>query len=566
MTQTTDSRSENWPAPWGRPADQAPAQASEEEQPVTGEQSESTPTPQPPVGQPVDQPVADPVNQPTEQLPQHSPDAEPNTQPNTQPTEQSSATAQAPVQPDWYPQYAGADTGYDTGYPTPSQPQSGYYPPTNPTYPAQPDTGQGSQGYSGQGYSGQGYSGQGQGGFPPPPAGSSFRTQSPQPRQPRRPGWLGVAGVGIGAAVLSSLLTAGLVNQDNTSTSSSGTSPSSTDSSSSAPQAAGPVTSSSASAPDWSAVAAAVEPSVVAVKVSGQTGSGEGSGIVLDTQGNALTNNHVVAEASGGGSIQVVLADGRGYKATVVGTDTQTDLAVIKIQNPPSGLKPAVLGDSSKVKVGDPVMAVGNPLGLSDTVTTGIVSAVDRPVTTGGEDTSAGGSNGTVFTNAIQTDAAINPGNSGGALLDVQGRLIGINSSIASLGSSQLGSTQSGNIGLGFAIPVNEAKDVANQLLASGKVAHAYLGVSLQDGTVTLNGAQQQTAQVGAVTSGAPAAKAGLKAGDQIVAIDGDRVNGSDSLIAQVRERKPGDAVTLTVVSGGSTKDVKLTMGTRPND
>jgi putative serine protease PepD len=375
-----------------------------------------------------------------------------------------------------------------------------------------------------------------------------------------------VAGISVGAAVLSSLLTAGLVNRDQTTPIGSTGTADSSSTKNAAQQPAGPVTSSSARAPDWPAVAAAVEPTVVAVKVAGQGGAGEGSGVILDTKGNVLTNNHVVAGAGSNGQIQVVLSDGRGYRAGIVGTDPQTDLAVLKIEKPPPGLKPATLGDSSAVRVGDPVMAVGNPLGLSDTVTTGIVSAVDRPVTTGSApDQAAGGSNDTVFTNAIQTDAAINPGNSGGALVDVQGRLIGINSSIASLGS-QFGGNPAGNIGLGFAIPVNEAKDVAEQLLATGKATHAYLGVTLRDGSVTLDGAERQSAEIGDVNSGTPAADARLQTGDHVVAIDGDRVFGSDSLVAQVRERRPGVTVTLTVVRDGASQDVKVTLGTRPND
>ena len=520
MTQTTEPRPDNWPDPWQPGAE--------------GSQGSQSDLPAGPPAAPADQPANQPDDQPVD-LPD------------------------APVEPpptsfgaDSYPTDSYPTPGYPTpSYPTDNYPTAGYSPPA-PTYPAAdgypystPPTPQ-------------------QGGYPPPPAGGSF---APTPkREPRRPGWLGVAGIGIGAAVLSSLLTAGLVNRDQSTTFGSTSTGGRSGATSAQPQPAGPVTTSSAQAPDWSAVAAAVEPTVVAVKVASQGGSGEGSGVLLDTKGNVLTNNHVVAGAGANGQIQVVLSDGRGYQAQIVGTDPQTDLAVIRIDKPPAGLKPAILGDSAAVKVGDPVMAVGNPLGLSDTVTTGIVSAVDRPVTTGSaQDQAAAGANGTVFTNAIQTDAAINPGNSGGALVDVQGRLIGINSSIASLGS-QVGGSQVGSIGLGFAIPVNEAKDVAEQLLASGKVAHAFLGVTLRDGSVSLDGAERQSAQIGDVTSGAPADDAGLKTGDHVVAIDGDQVFGSDSLIAQVRERRPGVTVTLTVIRNGATQDVKLTLGTRPND
>ena len=244
-----------------------------------------------------------------------------------------------------------------------------------------------------------------------------------------RPGWLGVSVVGVGAAVLASLLTAGVINHQNQSAPSSLTS--ATNPSASAQAGPAPVTGSSSLAPNWVAVANAVEPSVVAVQVSAGQASGEGSGVIIDTSGRVLTNNHVVADAGQGGSIVIVLADGRGFPAKVVGTDPQSDLAVIQMQNAPSGLKPATLGDSSVAKVGDPVMAVGNPLGLSETATTGIISAVNRPVTTsqaggGGNNPNNpfGGQSGAsepVVTNAIQTDAAINPGNSGGALVDCAG-------------------------------------------------------------------------------------------------------------------------------------------------
>jgi len=324
------------------------------------------------------------------------------------------------------------------------------------------------------------------------------------------------------------------------------------------------VTGSSATSPDWQKVAAAVQPSVVSVKVSGAGGSGEGSGVVLDSSGRILTNNHVVTAANGG-SLSVVLYDGRGYAATIVGTDPSTDLAVIKLKTAPSGLKPAVLGSSSSVKVGDPVMAVGNPLGLSSTVTTGIVSALDRPVTTQAQPQNpfSGSSSGeTVVTNAIQTDAAINPGNSGGALVDAQGRVIGINSSIATL-SGGAGS-ESGSIGLGFAIPIDEAKDVASQLSSGGSVQHAWLGVQPDDGTVTLDGAQREAALIARVLDGGPAQKAGLKNDDAVIAVNGHSVTSAESLVGTLRESRPNAKVTLTVVRDGKTLDIQVTLGTRP--
>ena len=285
--------------------------------------------------------------------------------------------------------------------------------------------------------------------------------------------------------------------------------------------------------------------------------------MILDKQGRVLTNNHVVAGAPSG-DLAVVLSDGRIYTASIVGTDPSTDLAVIAIESPPNDLVPATFGDSAAVKVGDPVMAVGNPLGLSDTVTTGIVSALDRPVTTSaaGSNPFSGSGGEPVVTNAIQTDAAVNPGNSGGALVDGQGRVIGITSSIASLGASAGG--QAGSIGLGFAIPSTEAKTVAEGLISSGSVEHAFLGVSLSDGTVTADGTQRQAAMIAAVTSGTPAAKAGLVAGDAVIAADGTPLDGAESLIAQVRAARPGATITLTVVRDGTTRQVPVTLAVRP--
>ncbi len=391
---------------------------------------------------------------------------------------------------------------------------------------------------------------------PIPPPAPAQRTQR------RGPGWTGVVAVGAGAALLSSLLTIGLVEDRLDPSPASQTTSSSSGGTASA-QSSAPLVTDGAPAPDWVAVARAVEPSVVSVRVAGGNGGGEGSGIVYDNKGHVLTNHHVVAAAAGGrGQVSVILSDGRGFTATIVGSDPSTDLAVLQVKNAPSDLKPAAFADSGAVKVGDPVMAAGNPLGLSDTVTTGIVSALNRPVRTRqqsqGDDPSGGSS---VVTNAIQTDAAVNPGNSGGALVDANGRVIGVTSSIASLGAA---GGQSGNIGLGFAIPSSEARDVADQLLQSGTVKHAFLGVTLEDGTAQVDGAQRQAAVVREVTADSAAAKAGLKSGDPVVAVDGAALEGADSLVARVRALRPGSTVTLTVVRAGTKTDVKVTLGTRP--
>ncbi|MDQ5841336.1 MAG: trypsin-like peptidase domain-containing protein, partial [Chloroflexota bacterium] len=328
-----------------------------------------------------------------------------------------------------------------------------------------------------------------------------------------------------------------------------------------------PVVQADSSAPNWSVTAAAVSPSVVAISVTSGRGGGQGSGVIFDTSGHIVTNNHVVAAAGQGSKITVTLNDKRTYDATVVGTDPSTDLAVIKLTDAPKDLKAIALGDANALKVGEPVMAVGNPLGLAGTVTTGIVSALNRPVTTSAQGSSdpfgQQSAAEPVVTNAVQTSAAINPGNSGGALVNAGGQLIGINSSIASLGSSRA-SAQSGNIGIGFAIPVNEAKSIADQLITSGKATHAFLGVKSKDDVVAEGSAKRAAAVVTDVTDGTPAAKAGLKAGDAIIAIDGDSIDGSLSLVAQVRERTAGEKVTLKIVSGGQAKDISVTLADKP--
>ena len=310
-------------------------------------------------------------------------------------------------------------------------------------------------------------------------------------------------------------------------------------------------------APDWTATAAAVTPSVVAISLQVQGGAAQGSGVVIDSSGHILTNNHVV-DGAVEGTIEVTLADGRKYSATVAGTDPSTDLAVITVKNPPSDLKAIALGDSNALKVGDPVMAVGNPLGLASTVTTGIVSALNRPVTTGDSQTQFGQQAEPVYTNAIQTSAAINPGNSGGALVDADGRLIGINSSIASTGSN------SGNIGIGFAIPVVEAQAIAKQLIANGKAQHAFLGVTLRDGEASDGAATRAGAEVQQVSPDTPAQAAGLQAGDVVVAVDGTPVESRDSLIAKIRAEQVGSTVQLTIIRGGARQEVSVTLAVRP--
>jgi putative serine protease PepD len=332
----------------------------------------------------------------------------------------------------------------------------------------------------------------------------------------------------------------------------------------SAPTSPPPVLQANPAAPDWSAIARAVSPSVVAITVTSSNGGGQGSGVMFDAQGHVLTNNHVVAAGGTGSQISVTLNDKRTYDATVVGTDPSTDLAVIKLTNAPGDLKAIALGDAHLIKVGDQVMAVGNPLGLAGTVTTGIVSALNRPVTTSDQtDPFSQQSTNPVVTNAIQTSAAINPGNSGGALVNDGGQLIGINSAIASLGSST-SSSQGGNIGIGFAIPVNEARSIASQLISTGTATHPYLGVAAKDGVVADGSAKRAAAVLSSVVGGTPADKAGLQTGEAVIAIDGNNVDSSLSMVAQVHEFSVGDTVTVTVVHNGRRRDVNVTLIAKP--
>lgn len=318
---------------------------------------------------------------------------------------------------------------------------------------------------------------------------------------------------------------------------------------------------------DWSKVAAAASPSVVAIAVQSAQGGDQGSGVVWDSAGNIVTNNHVVASAGKGGTVQVRLGAQTTYEAKVVGVDPTTDLAVVRLVNPPKDLRPIGREKAGTLSVGDPVMALGNPLGLSGTVTTGIVSALDRPVTTqavtsdqqsGPFQSPAAQDSQVVVTNAIQTSAAINPGNSGGALVDATGKLVGINSSIASLSS---GSGQAGSIGIGFAIPVGEVQTVADQLISNGSAQHASLGVSVADAQVTQGAATISGAGIRQVVAGSPAASAGLQAGDLVTAVDGRAIDAADGLVGAVRGSAVGSTITMTVINqSGQTREVKATL------
>ena len=523
-----------------------------------------------------DQQNEQPSSQPTERQPAAErapqPDAQDTQHLTVQPTQQlpTSAAHQPAQQP-------AAPSQPTQQQPTPQQPRYGQMAPGSPYYAQQQQQhpqGQPQQQYHQQQAQHPQQQGQyqqqgqqhpqphrpyGQGGGPGDPYSLGQPPAQPgEPeggatRQRQRSVWVPVTSAAVIAAVLASLGTAAATGAfdagDPSSLASVGTS--------SAPSTdEAPVKNSTSSNPDWEAVTTAVSPSVVAIQVTSQSGGAEGSGVVYDDKGHILTNNHVVSGAQND-TVQVTLSDGRLYEATIVGTDPTTDLAVVQLKNPPKDLKPASFGTADDVQVGDAVLAVGNPLGLANTATTGIVSALDRPVSASGEDGST-----QVVTNAIQIDAAINPGNSGGPLFDAQGRVIGITSSIATL-SSGMSESQSGSIGLGFAIPVNLAANIADQLIDDGTAEHAFLGVTMQDATATADDVTRRGAEVVEVSSGSPAADAGLKAGDVIVAIDDDAVNGAESLTAYVREKAADQKVTLTYVRDGKTQTVDVTLAVK---
>ena len=355
--------------------------------------------------------------------------------------------------------------------------------------------------------------------------------EEPKPaRERRRPGWLAV-----GAATVLAGVTGGLVG--------AALAPAPVDAE---PTAETSTVSLDPVVPDRSAesvagIAEAALPSVVSINTS----TGSGSGFIITDDGYIVTNHHVIAD-SGADGVQVSLQDGRTVEADIVGTSPAYDLAVLDVEL--LNHTPLALGDSDEVTVGDPLVAVGSPLGLEGTVTSGIVSAADRPVT-------AGGQGEVSFINALQTDAAINPGNSGGPLLDASGRVIGVNSSIAVLPTAFGG--QSGSIGLGFSIPINQARVTAEQIIADGEASYPIIGATLEYGPVG------QGAVVASVVPTGPAAEVGLRGGDRIVAIDGRPVLGSDELIVAIRARQPGDTVELTIDRGGVEDTLEVTLGSR---
>jgi putative serine protease PepD len=313
-------------------------------------------------------------------------------------------------------------------------------------------------------------------------------------------------------------------------------------------------------------VAAKALPSTVTIEAEGSGGQGgTGTGFVFDVQGHIVTNNHVVADAANGGRLSATFPDGKRYEAEIVGNAQGYDVAVIKLKDAPSDLKPLPLGDSDKVAVGDETIAIGAPFGLSNTVTTGIISAKNRPVASsdGGSDSRAS------YMSALQTDASINPGNSGGPLLDARGAVIGINSAIQSTGNGGFGSSgQSGSIGLGFAIPINQAKYVAQQLIKTGKPVYAKIGasVSLEGTTDGAKITEQGAGGSAPVEPGGPADKAGLKPGDVITRLDDRVIDSGPTLIGEIWTHKPGDKVTLTYERADKEHTVDLTLDARVGD
>ena len=360
-------------------------------------------------------------------------------------------------------------------------------------------------------------------------------------RSSRPRGWL--LWVALGAALVIGGVAGGLIVG---ATQSSGASTNSSSSTASATASACPVTS----------VADQVVPSVVTIEASGSGGSGTGSGEVIRSDGYVLTNNHVISIAAGsGGSVKVLFADGQTFPATITGRDPQTDLAVLKVQKPHEP-KVISLGSSSSVKVGQPVVAVGAPLGLSGTVTSGIVSALDRTVEVPGEnDRSA------LLVSAVQTDASINPGNSGGALVNCEGQLIGVPTAGATVPNSG-----GGSIGLGFAIPVDLAKSIADEIITTGTVTHAFFG--MQTTPIPPAAAEQaglpEGLYVQAVTPGGPAAMAGLRVNDVITKINGDDATSNIQLQELTLTKKPGDTVSIDYTRDDHSATTTVTLAAQP--
>jgi putative serine protease PepD len=435
---------------------------------------------------------------------------------------------------------------------SPSYPPSAYSPP--PTYPQQGYSPPSASAPSAVGYDAP-YAPYAPYPTGQPPAGPVTKQQGG-----RRGGWptlLVVAGI---SALIGALVAGGLVAANKKTTT---TPAASIATSSGAPaQVASQAPAVALPAGSVAQVARTLLPSVVSIIVTAGDSGDEGTGIVLSADGDILTNNHVVESAATSGVIAVTINDGRTVKATIVGRDPTTDLAVIKAAGV-TDLHPAKLGQDAALTVGQPVIAIGSPLGLSNTVTSGIISSLNRPVCTQDCEGSAGGATSATPTvlDAIQTDAAINPGNSGGPLVDMAGDVVGVNSAIATLDEGQDSSdAQSGSIGVGFSIPIDEARRVVSELEATGHANHAVLGIGLQDSLDaalhTPNGAR-----VVQVVAGEPASKVGIKADDVIVKFGDRTIVDADSLIAATHAAVPSSTVAITYIRDGQSTTVQLTLG-----
>ncbi len=449
-------------------------------------------------------------------------------------TDVSTSTPYPPAGPPpggWWSRPEGAGQGDGRTASGPGGPPPGYPPAVDPsahTRPVPPYQAQGTQ-YTPGAEPGDGASGPHDdpwrlSGAAAPPASPTRR------RERRRPGWVALVVAAASAALAGGLLGAQLAPSPEAQVPTAGDQTA----------VAEPVTPTRP-VESIAGIAEAALPSVVSIT----TANGSGSGFIITDDGYIITNNHVIADAGRDG-VQVSLQDGRTVEAEIVGSSPAYDLAVLDVSL--VNLTPLALGDSDEVAVGDPVVAVGSPLGLDGTVTSGIVSAKNRPVT-------AGGQGEVSFINAVQTDAAINPGNSGGPLLDSSGRVIGVNSSIAALQNGFGG--QAGSIGLGFAIPINQARLTAEQIIADGEASYPIIGATLTYGPVG------QGAIVDSVVPGGPADGVGLRAGDRVVAIDDSPVLTSDELIVAIRSRQPGDTVELTIERNGTEETLEVTLGAR---
>nr|WP_232483517.1 trypsin-like peptidase domain-containing protein [Brevibacterium yomogidense] len=433
----------------------------------------------------------------------------------------------------------------------------------SPTTAHHPGGGQHGGGQFGTGHPGGGQPGGGQPGGGAQSAGYPAAGAAAHPAQKirrRGPGWAALIIAALLAAIVGATVGGGsawLLSSD--------VSPVASQPSEDAPQQSDRSISKSTETPDWAQIADQTTPGVAAIQVAvGGEVSGLGSGFVYDDQGHVVTNNHVVAPAdTDDGEVQVVLADGSMIGATLVGRNPETDVAVLKLDSLPEDLTPLPIGASADLFVGDPVMALGNPLGLADTVTTGIVSALDRPVSTENIGDVSEQEVAMTITNAIQTDAAINPGNSGGPLVNGNGEVVGINSSAATLSDPTSSEAQSGSIGIGFAITVEQATTIADQLIETGEAKHPLLGVTMVNSTVDAQGVTRGSARVTAVEDGTPAAAAGFQEDDEIIAIDDKPVNSGVSLQAFVRSSVSGDPVEFTVVRGGREETLTATLEMR---